>query len=937
MDSRVGDRPVACNAPFLAGGGEMGARIRAFDWARTPLGAPDRWPQALRTVLRILLTTQHPVFIFWGPGHHCFYNDAYRRSLGDEKHPTILGQPGRAAFPEIWDIIGPQIEHVMRGDGATWYENHLVPILRNGRIEDVYWTYSYGPIDDETAAGGVGGVLVLCTETTSQVATTQALRDKEARLQLALDVASLGVWETRVSDGATHADKRIRALFDIADEHSTLETWMSRIHPEDIERVRARRERLRAGETKDLEYRVRTATGEHWVHTRARLMPDPQRGDYILGVAEDVTVARGLRDTLETSRRLAVEQYERMTQMFEQAPGFICILRGPEHRFEFVNDAYVRAFGPRPLLGLTVREAFPELSGQGYYELLDRVYRDGERYVASGATLRLEGPGLAPRDFVLDFIYEPMRDENGAVNGIFVEGQDVTERTRADAALRESEARFRSMADSSPLIIWLTDAQHRLEFANEAFTRFFGVTLDDLAESGWRRLVHPESRGFIEGLVAAHRERQPFDGRARVRHADGSWRWLRSYAAPRFGRDGEFLGMVGNSPEITDVVAAEAAVREAARQKDEFLAMLAHELRNPMAPIRNAAEILARALPSDSPLLPVSGLLRRQAAQLSRLVDDLLDVSRITQGRIDLKRRRIDLNAVIAQALETVEPLMREKSHTLRSQTPGDSLWVDADPERMVQALSNVLANAAKYTDRGGQVRVLAHAAGDEAVVTVADDGIGIAEEMLPRVFDLFVQSERALDRAQGGLGIGLSVVKRLVEMHGGRVSVTSGGPGTGSTFEIRLPRVAVAAPEAASQGASGSPTRRVLVVDDNRDAAESLALLLQLDGHVVEATFDPRRALELAPAFQPEVVLLDIGMPGMDGFEVAHRLRAAPELDGIVLVALTGYGRAEDRDMTAAAGFDAHLVKPVDLGALAQVLAASRASPPRGAGRSQA
>src|SRR5262245_21425233 len=322
--------------------------------------------------------------------------------------------------------------------------------------------------------------------------------------------------------------------------------------------------------------------------------------------------------------------------------------------------------------------------------------------------------------------------------------------------------------------------------------------------------------------------------------------------------------------------ARERQLHTADRRKDEFLAMLAHELRNPLAPIRNAGELLARTLPPDPRLQGAAAIVKRQIGQLARLVDDLLDVSRITQGRIELQRRPVDLAAIIAEALESVEPLMREKRHHIALSVTDTPLWVDGDSARLVQCVGNLLANAAKYTDPGGEIRLEAHADGPLAVLAVIDNGVGIPRELLPQIFELFVQSDRSLDRSQGGLGIGLSVVRRLIEMHGGDVVATSGGPGHGARFEVRLPRIDADAPTAETAVAAESATgRRVLVVDDNEDAANSLAEILNLSGHQAEPVFTSHEALERAQALDPDVILLDIGLPGMDGYEVARRIRS--------------------------------------------------------------
>jgi signal transduction histidine kinase/CheY-like chemotaxis protein len=373
--------------------------------------------------------------------------------------------------------------------------------------------------------------------------------------------------------------------------------------------------------------------------------------------------------------------------------------------------------------------------------------------------------------------------------------------------------------------------------------------------------------------------------------------------------------------EIAQRRQAEQALSEADRRKDEFLAMLAHELRNPLAPIRSASEVLALKLAAQPAVQGTIGIIRRQVTQLTRLVDDLLDVSRVTQGRIQLDRRPIALADVVASAVEAVEPLVAAKKQRLALAASAEPLFVDGDLARLTQCVANILTNAAKYTEAAGAIRLRTRAEGREAVVEIQDSGIGIAPRLLPQVFDLFVQGERTIDRSQGGLGIGLSIVKRLVQMHDGEVTAHSDGEGRGSTFTIRLPRIEPPASAAAAREHAEAARGRVLVVDDNEDAANSLAMLLQVQGHETSVAYDGTAALQSVASFQPGLVLLDLGLPGMDGYEIARRIRALPESDRIRLVALSGYGQPEDRRRTKAAGFDEHLVKPVDTGALQQVL----------------
>jgi CheY-like chemotaxis protein len=317
-------------------------------------------------------------------------------------------------------------------------------------------------------------------------------------------------------------------------------------------------------------------------------------------------------------------------------------------------------------------------------------------------------------------------------------------------------------------------------------------------------------------------------------------------------------------------------------------------------------------MPENPEVQAAAAIVKRQITHLSRLVDDLLDVSRITQGRIELQHEPVNLVAVISQAMESVEPLMREHRHRIFVAGGYDPIYVKGDHARLVQCIANILTNAGKYTDPGGEIRVEMRSTNGEATIAISDTGVGISPDLLPRIFDLFVQSDRSLDRAQGGLGIGLSVVRRLIEMHGGRVSAASEGPGRGSRFEVVLPRIPCPRTREYEQSSQNNVPRRVLIVDDNADSADSLAMILNLTGHAAVCVYGPTEALERAASLDPEVILLDIGLPGMDGYEVAKRLRSSGS--SARLIALTGYGQPEDVQRAQAAGFDAHLVKPVDL-----------------------
>jgi PAS domain S-box-containing protein len=501
--------------------------------------------------------------------------------------------------------------------------------------------------------------------------------------------------------------------------------------------------------------------------------------------------------------------------------------------------------------------------------------------------------------------------------------RDVTERRRVEAALRDSEQRFATLAEGSPVLLWVTGPEGG-EFVNRAYLEFVGVESDrDVRGYDWSRYVHAEDREeHLNAYQRAFAAQARFTAEFRFRRHDGEYRWMRSDATPRFGDDGEFQGHVGATIDITERRSAEDALRVADRQKDEFLAMLAHELRNPLAPIRNASEVLALRYAGDPQAAVPIAMLRRQSEHLARLLDDLLDVTRIAQGRVTLKQQPLEIGTVVGQAIETVGPLAQAKSQVLRLERDEALLYVSGDRTRLVQSVTNVLQNSVKFTQAGGEIAVAVRDAGPDVELTVRDNGAGIRAELVPRVFDLFVQSERTPDRSQGGLGIGLSVVKRLVEMHGGAVQLASEGEGRGTRVTIRLPRVEPP-PILEKPPVPANAARRVLIVDDSTDAADSLAMLLAIEGHDVATAYTAAAALETAERLQPEIAFIDIGLPQMDGYEVARRLRASDRCRTIKLVALTGYGQPGDRDQARRAGFDDHLVKPADWESVDAILAA--------------
>ncbi|QDU30721.1 Autoinducer 2 sensor kinase/phosphatase LuxQ [Anatilimnocola aggregata] len=505
--------------------------------------------------------------------------------------------------------------------------------------------------------------------------------------------------------------------------------------------------------------------------------------------------------------------------------------------------------------------------------------------------------------------------------------------TTAMAALKQSEEHFRTLADNISQLAWMADSDGALFWYNQRWYDYTGTTPAEMQGWGWQQVHHPD---HLDRVVAKYKqavaEGEQWEDTFPLRSKEGEYRWFLSRAVPIRDETGRVLHWFGTNTDVTEQrkMADElrqlaADLSEADRRKDEFLATLAHELRNPLAPISNGLQVLKIAGSADSTVIQTRTMMERQLGQMVRLVDDLLDVSRITRNKLELRKDRVELATVISSAVETSRPLIESCGHNLTVEMPSEPILLDADLVRLAQVFSNLLNNAAKYTTRGGKIQLHAERRGDEVVVTVTDNGLGIPAAMLPKVFDMFTQVDRTLERAQGGLGIGLTLVRRLVDMHGGTVTALSEGDDRGSVFTVRLPVVdpiaKKAAPAAAIKSASNRPKRKILVADDNVDSATSLSLMLKYMGNEMRMAHDGLQAVAAAEEFRPEVILLDIGMPNLNGYEACRRIREQEWGKKIYLVALTGWGQDEDRQRSKEAGFNYHLVKPVDPGMLEKLL----------------
>ena len=524
----------------------------------------------------------------------------------------------------------------------------------------------------------------------------------------------------------------------------------------------------------------------------------------------------------------------------------------------------------------------------------------------------------------------PMFGTDGEITEWIGMASDVTERKAAQTALADQRRMYEAILTNTPDLAYVWDLSHRFIYANEGLLRMWGKTLDEaigkncleLGYEPWHAAMHDRE---IDQIVAT---RQPVRGEVPFNGAFG--RRVYDYLlVPVLGSNGEVEAVAGTTRDVTERKQLEGSLIDADRRKDEFLATLAHELRNPLAPIRNAVHLLKGASPTEETVRMAREIIDRQVQHMVRLVDDLMEVSRINVGQVNLRNEQMNLRNVLDDAIEAAAPAIEAGKHRLVVDVAAIGLQVEGDPTRLSQVFQNLLDNAAKYTPPGGTITLRAEARGQQIVVSVRDTGIGITQEAQPRVFELFTRVHPDDRIKTSGLGIGLSLAKKLIELHLGDIEVVSEGVGKGSEFIVTLPALAaMQAPKPADSvpaAVTAAASQRVLIVDDNRDAAESLGMLLEMEKCTVSVAYDGLQALEVLDAFKPDIALLDIGMPGMDGYELARRIRATRWGRNLVLIALTGWGQADDKKRATDAGFDEHLTKPVDPDLLSRVLNGTR------------
>jgi PAS domain S-box-containing protein len=627
---------------------------------------------------------------------------------------------------------------------------------------------------------------------------------------------------------------------------------------------------------------------------------------------------------LDITERVTAENNLRAMNILDGiTEGFFAFDR--DWRFTYVNRAAEQLIGQRArdMVGKTLWDVFPGLVGS--------VFETGYRRAMNERRAFMKTDYYPDHDRWYDVHAYP------TVDGLSIYFRDVSEQKRVErereSLAAESEKRrlvYDAALSSTPDLVYVFDLDHRFICANEALLQLWGRTREDalgktcleLGYEPWHAEMHDREIDRVIETKLPLRGEVPFTGTQGRRIYDYIF-------VPVLGPAGEVVAVAGTTRDVTDRQRDEQALREQAerlrevdRAKDEFLATLSHELRNPLAPLRNSIALL-RMTSDDTTTAPIHEMMERQVSHLVRLVDDLLETSRLTRGTFVLRKERVEAAAIIRNALEAIAPAVERARHRLSCSLPKDPLWIDGDPVRLGQILGNLLDNAVKYTNDGGTIHVSLRREDDRAAITVRDTGAGIAPDALPRVFEMFSRGERASGRSPEGLGIGLALARRLSQMHGGTLDAQSDGLGRGSEFTVRLPLVdgAIAGDVADAQTETALPQKRILVVDDNRDAADSLGMMLELLGADVHVARDGQEALDAFAAYKPAVVLLDIGMPGIDGYEVARTLRDRFPEHSASIVALTGWGQDSDRVRAREAGFDHHLIKPAEIGALEALL----------------
>jgi len=782
------------------------------------------------------------------------------------------------------------------------------------------------------SASGRARFSYITDDVTARKAMEAQQRDGDARLALTLQAGQLGFWDWNIATGHAHYGGHWEKMLGYApgelDPHVRI--WKQLIHPDDLEGVsQILADHLECrSEVYAAEHRLRHKDGSwRWILTRGQVIARDADGTALraLGTHTDITERKHAEERLRESE----ERFRLLVESSSQAV------------WEAEPDGRVSVDSPswRAFTGQDVDAWLADAWAVLHPDDRERAYAAWHDHVTSARSVFQQQFRFRRQDGQWRWtrvVAAPLADSDGKLMKWVGMNTDITEQKEVENRLRESESFYRQILESIPGMTFTCTPEGDCDFISQQWIEFTGVPVDAQLGHGWANLLHPDDRArTADAWRAAVENRGSYDLEYRVRSHAGNYEWFKVRGRAIRDSSGNIVRWFGAAVNVDDLVRAEEALREADRRKDEFLAMLAHELRNPLAPILTAVEILRLTQDARPGVEAIHEVIERQVRHLVRLVDDLLDVSRVSSGKIQLRTAPLDFIDVIEQAIEMHRPVIAARQHTFVHDLPAHPVRIAGDPVRLAQVVGNLLNNAAKYSDPGGHIHLSLtveeapsqgrDAPGPCAVLRVRDRGRGIDPAALHSLFDLFYQADRTIDRSEGGLGLGLSLVRSLAQMHGGSVEAHSAGRGHGSEFVVRLPVLPdpdrpPPAPPPASPAHANLPPLRILVVDDNRDAAESMSLLLQLKGHHVLTAHDGQQALDLAIHHHPDVVLLDIGLPKLNGYQACRAMRHAG-LHSALMVAMTGYGQAEDRKLSHLADFDAHLVKPVDLASILSIL----------------
>ncbi len=804
----------------------------------------------------------------------------------------------------------------VRKDGTTFWANVVITALRD-------------------QAGEVRGFLKITRDLTDRKQAEEKLRLSEERFRLMVEqVKDYAIFmldpEGRIATWNAGA-QRLKGYTaeEIIGRHFSVfypEEAVARGWPaEELRRAAA------DGRIEDEGWRVRKDGSRFWANVVITALRDESGA--LRGFAKVTRDLTERREAEENARRLiqeeaarkaaegAAREIERQREQLHvtlSSIGDAVIVTDSDGHVTFLNPvaAGLTGWPVEEAAGQPLERVFPiinEYTRQPVENPVRQVIRDKEVVQLANHTSLVARDG---REIPVEDTAAPIRGADGDVGGAVLVFRDVTESRRAI----EARLHLAAIVESSDDAIIGQDLEGTITSWNRGAERLYGYTAGEAVGRSLSLLVPPDHPNEVPSILERIRRGENIEHFETVRvRKDGGNVDVSLTISPIRNSEGKVTGASKIARDIT-------ARKEEDRRKNEFLALLAHELRNPLAPIRNGLQVLRLASSDPKAAEQARGMMERQLQHLVRLVDDLLDVSRVSRGKLQLRKERITLSAVVDHALEVCGALVKEREHELTVSLPPEPVYLDADKTRLAQAVCNLLSNAVKYSDPGSPIRLNAAREGDEAVIAVRDFGVGIPPQMLPRVFDLFWQVDRTLEKSQGGLGVGLTIVKRLVEMHGGTVEARSDGPGTGSEFVIRLPVAHPAAgagsPDGGDAASRPAGRHRVLVVDDHADAAGSLGMMLQLMGHEVRTARDGLEGAETAAAWHPDAILLDIGMPRLNGYDACRRIREQPGGKDAFIVALTGWGQEEDKRRSQQAGFDGHLVKPVEPAALEKLLA---------------